>query len=126
MIRALMSSQKAKYLFRRGILQSDPQNYPFESRAISRDVIGADALSILGCSDVTCARGKSISDIVAATTQVNANGMYLNAMVPVTPLCPTIDGTWIQDDFSNLIASNSLPNPVDVIMGIISIIYLIF
>ena len=117
MIRALMSSPKAKALFVRAILQSDPQDYPFENRTISRDVIGANVLSQLGCSNVACARSKAVSDIVAATTQISQTGMSLNPMVPITPLSPTIDGTWIQGDFSRLISTGALPNSVDVIMG---------
>jgi len=118
MIRALMSSKKAKGLFKRAIFQSDPMNYPLESRSISRDVIGANILSQLGCSDVSCAQSLSVSTIVAATTQICATGMSLDPMVPVTPLSPTIDGTWVQNDFSQLVSQGSLPVEVDVIMGI--------
>jgi carboxylesterase type B len=117
MIRALMSSPKAKNLFRRAILQSDPQDYPLESRNISRDVVGANVLSTLGCTNVACVRGKSLADIMAATAQVCNVGMSLDPMVPVTPLSPTIDGTWVQGDFSQLIYTGSLPVRADIILG---------
>jgi len=118
MIRALMASQKAKNLFIRAILQSDPQNYPLEARNISQGIVGAYALSQLGCTTVECARGLSVSQIVSATTAVSNNGLSLNPAVPVTPLSPAIDGTWVAGDFTALIQSGSLPNQVDVIMGI--------
>jgi carboxylesterase type B len=117
MIRALMSSPKAKNLFRRGILQSDPMDFPLESRSISRDVVGANVLSQIGCSTVECARAQSVESLVNAGTQVCAVGLSLDPLVPITPLSPTIDGTWIAGDFSQLIASNSLPNRVDIILG---------
>jgi carboxylesterase type B len=118
MIRALMASTKTNGLFKRAILQSDPMNYPLESRHISRDVIGANVLTSLNCSDVTCARSKSVSDIVSATSQICATGMSLDPMVPVTPLSPTIDGTWVKGDFSQLVLAGSLPMQVPIIMGI--------
>jgi carboxylesterase type B len=118
MIRALMASRKAKNLFIRAILQSDPQNYPLEARNISQGIVGAYALSQLGCTTVECARGLSVSQIVSATTAVSNNGLSLNPAVPVTPLSPAIDGTWVAGDFTALIQSGSLPNQVDVIMGI--------
>lgn len=117
MIRALMASPKAKNLFKRAIMQSDPQNYPLEARNVSQGIVGAYALSLLDCTTVECARGLSVSQIVSATTTVNANGPYLGAAVPVTPLSPAIDGTWVEGDFTALIKSGSLPNQVDVIMG---------
>ena len=117
MIRALMSSPKAKNLFKRAIIQSDPQSYPLETRSVSRDIVGAYALSQLGCSNVACARALSVSQIVAATAQVAAVAPTLDLSVPVTPLSPTIDGTWVQADFSDLIATGSLPVEVDVLMG---------
>jgi carboxylesterase type B len=118
MIRALMASPKAKNLFKRAIIQSDPQNYPLEARTVSQGIVGAYALSQLGCSTVECARGLSVSQIVSATTTVNNNGPYLDPSVPFTPLSPAIDGTWVQGDWTTLIQSGSLPNQVDVIMGI--------
>ena len=117
MIRALMSSPKAKGLFKRAIIQSDPQSYPLESRSVSQNIVGSFALSQLGCNNVACARALSLSEIISATQQTTVKGPGLDPSVPVTPLSPTIDGTWVEGDFSALIASNSLPNSVDVIMG---------
>ena len=117
MIRALMVSPKAKGLFKRAILQSDPMNYPIENRTISCDIIGAAVLSSLGCSDVTCARALPVSQLVSATQEICSTGMSLNPMVPVTPLMPTIDGTWVSSDWSEAIESDSLQSEVDVIMG---------
>jgi carboxylesterase type B len=117
MIRALMSSPKAKNLFKRAILQSDPQSYPLESRNVSQGIVGAYALSQLGCTTVECARSLTLSDIVAATLETDEVAPSLNLAVPVTPLSPTIDGTWVEGDFSELIASGSLPVEVDVVMG---------
>jgi carboxylesterase type B len=118
MIRALMSSPKAKNLFKRAIIESDPQMYPLENRTISRDTVGAYALSLLGCSNVACARGKSAADIVAATSQVQAVGPSLNPdAVPAAALSPTIDGTFVRGDFSDLISTGSLPMEVDVLLG---------
>jgi hypothetical protein len=105
-------------LIKRAIIQSDPQNYPLEARTVSQGIVGAYALSQLGCSTVECARGLSVSQIVSATTTVNNNGPYLDPSVPFTPLSPAIDGTWVQGDWTTLIQSGSLPNQVDVIMGI--------
>jgi carboxylesterase type B len=119
MIRALMSSPKAANLFKRAIIQSDPQNYPLESRNVSENIVGSYALSQLGCSDVACARALSLDEIVAATEQTSQNGPGLDLSVPVTPLSPTIDGTWVKGDFSALIASGSLPMKVDVLMGMV-------
>lgn len=117
MIRALMSSPKAKNLFKRAIIQSDPQSYPLESRNVSQNIVGAYTLSQLGCSNVACARALGLSQIVAVTAQVAAVAPTLDLSVPVTPLSPTIDGTWVQADFSDLIATGSLPVEVDVLMG---------
>lgn len=117
MIRALMVSPKAKGLFKRAILQSDPMNYPIENRTISCDIIGAAVLSSLGCSDVACARALPVSQLVSATEEICSTGMSLNPMVPVTPLMPTIDGTWVSSDWSEAIESDSLQSEVDVIMG---------
>lgn len=117
MIRALMASPKATNLFKRAIIESDPQMYPLEERTVSRDVVGAFALSQLNCSDVTCARGKSLTDILAATAQTQSITPNMDPRVPVTPFSPTIDGTWVQGDWSALIASNSLPNNVDTLIG---------
>ena len=118
MIRALMASPKAKGLFKRAIIQSDPQNYPLENRTISQGVVGEYSLSQMGCSTLSCAQGLSVSQIVSATTLVSNVAPYLDPAVPITPLSPTIDGTWIAGDWSALIASGSLPNQVDVIIGI--------
>jgi carboxylesterase type B len=118
LIRALMSSPKAKNLFKRAIIESDPQMYPLENRTISRDTVGAYSLSLLGCSDVACARGKSAADIVAATSQTQAVAPSLNPnAVPSAPLSPTIDGTFVLGDFSQLISTDSLPMEVDLLMG---------
>lgn len=119
MVRALMSSPKAKNLFKRAIIQSDPQNYGFETRNVSQGIVGSYALGQLGCSDVACARALSLSDIVAATEQTESAGPGLDPSVPVTPLSPTIDGTWVQGDFSALIATGSLPMKVDLLMGML-------
>ena len=113
MIRALMASPKATNLFKRAIIESDPQMYPLEERTVSRDIVGSFALSQLNCSDVTCARGKSLSDILAATAQTQTTTPSMD----VTPFSPTIDGTWVKGDWSSLIASNSLPNNVDTLIG---------
>jgi carboxylesterase type B len=120
MIRALMASPKAKGLFVRAILQSDPQSYPLENRTISQGVVGEYALSQLGCTTLSCAQGLSLSAIVAATTLVAEVAPDLNLAVPITPLSPTIDGTWVAGDWSALIASGDLPNAVDVIMGMLT------
>ena len=119
MIRALMASPKAANLFKRAIIQSDPQNYPLESRNVSENIVGSYALSQLGCSDVACARALSLDEIVAATEQTSQNAPGLDPSVPITPLSPTIDGTWVKGDFSALIASGSLPMEVDVVMGML-------
>ena len=117
MIRALMAAPKAKGLFKRAIIESDPQMYPIETRSISRDVVGAFALNQLGCSNVTCARGKSIADILAAQQVTQVTTPATNFSVPVTPFSPTIDGMWVTGDFSAMISSNSLPNKVDILIG---------
>jgi carboxylesterase type B len=117
MIRALMASPKAKGLFVRAIIQSDPQSYPLENRTISQTVVGEYALSQMGCTTLSCAQGLSLSAIVAATSLVANVAPDLNPAVPITPLSPTIDGTWVAGDWSALIASGDLPNAVDVIMG---------
>jgi carboxylesterase type B len=117
MIRALMASPKAKGLFKRAILQSDPQSYPLETQSVSENVVGSYALGLLGCSTVECARGLSVSAIVSASDQTLQDGPGLNLSVPVTPLMPTIDGTWVAGDWSALAASGSLPVQVDVVMG---------
>jgi carboxylesterase type B len=70
MIRALMASPKAKGLFVRAILQSDPQSYPLENRTISQSVVGEYALSQMGCTTLSCAQGLSLSVSVAATSLV--------------------------------------------------------
>jgi carboxylesterase type B len=118
MIRALLSSPKAQYLFTRAIIQSDPQVYPLEARSVSQGIVGAYALSVLGCTSVECAQNASLASIVAATTQVSNNGPFLAPTVPITPLFPAIDGTWVKGDFSELISSGGLPVEVDLIMGI--------
>lgn len=112
-----MASPKAKNLFARAIMQSDPQNYPFETRNVSQGIVGAYALSQLGCSTVECAQGLSVSQLVAATDQVNNVAPFLNPAVPIPPLAPTIDGTWVAGDWSALVASGTLPVTVPVIMG---------
>lgn len=117
MIRALMASPKAKGLFKRAIMQSDPQNYGLETRSVSQGIVGAYALGQLGCTTVECARGLSISQIVSATGTTAVNAPGLDPSVPITPLSPTIDGTWVKGDFSDLINSGNLPSEVDVIMG---------
>ena len=118
MIRALMSSQKSKKLFRRAIIQSDPQNYPLETRNVSQGIVGTFALSQMGCTNVACARSLSLAQIVAATEQTASIGPGLDLSVPVTPLSPTIDGNWVSGDFSHLISTGSLPMQVDLMMGI--------
>jgi carboxylesterase type B len=118
LIRALMASPKAKGLFNRAILQSDPQYYPIENRTISEGIVGQYALSQIGCTTLECAQAASVATLVAATEATAANCPFINVDIPVTPLSPTIDGTWVAGDWSALIASNSLPNAVPVIMGI--------
>lgn len=116
-----MASHKARNLFIRAIMQSDPQNYPFETRNVSQGIVGAYALSQLGCSTVECARGLNDSQLVEATDQVNNVGPFLNPAVPIPPLSPTIDGTWVAGDWSALVAIRKLPVTVPVIMGMVSI-----
>jgi carboxylesterase type B len=118
MIRALMASQKASGLFKRAIIESDPQMYPLEYRTVSRDIVGAFALEQLNCSDVACVRSKNLTDILAASAATQATTPNLDPRVPVTPFSPAIDGTWVKGDWSALIASNSLPNNVDLLIGI--------
>src|SRR5436309_2879497 len=108
MIRALMSSQKSTNLFKRAIIQSDPQNYPLETRSVSQGIVGTFALSQMGCTNVACARSLSLAQIVAATEQTTESAPSLDLSVPITPLSPTIDGTWVQGDFSKLISTGSL------------------
>ena len=121
MIRALMASPKAKNLFTRAIMQSDPQNYPFETRNVSQGIVGAYALSQLGCSTLQCAQGLNDTQLVEATYQVNNAGPFLNPAVPIPPLSPTIDGTWVAGDWSALVASKKLPVTASVIMGMFPI-----
>lgn len=120
MIRALMASPKATNLFKRAIIESDPQMFPLEQRTVSRDIVGSFALSQLNCTDVACARGKNLSDILAASASTQTTTPNMDPRVPVTPWSPTIDGTWVKGDWSALIATNSLPNAVDTLIGNIS------
>ena len=112
-----MASPKAEGLFARAILQSDPMNYPLETRNVSQGIVGAYALGQLGCSTVECARGLSVSQLVEITDTTNAVGPFLNPAVPITPLSPTIDGTWVAGDWSELVESGSLPVTVPLMMG---------
>ena len=117
MIRALMASPKATNLFKRAIIESDPQMYPLEERTVSRDVVGAYALSKLNCTDVACARGASLAAILAASAATVSNTPNMDSRVPATPFSPNIDGTWVKGDWSALIATDSLPNNVDTLIG---------
>lgn len=119
-IRALMSSAKAKGLFQRAIIQSDPQGYGFNKRSFSNGYLTSGFLEALGCSDKSCVKSKSVLDILIAQSSVLAQQIdpsaYPNANL-ASLISPVIDGQVINNDYWDYVSTGSLPAGVDTIVG---------
>jgi hypothetical protein len=101
-------------------MQSDPQDVGFQDQQTSRDVIDKYVLDTLDVpSDVLkCLRASSVSDIISAQNQIFSNGTSVDPFISyAVPIVPTIDGDTVKGDFANLLASESLPMSVPVIIG---------
>ncbi|ODQ67838.1 alpha/beta-hydrolase [Nadsonia fulvescens var. elongata DSM 6958] len=120
MVKALMSTAKAKGLFARGILQSDIATYGFYPESLSKELYNK-VNTQLGCSSLECVKGKSLTDII------NAQNAVCNAIVSTSSvkfnrgICfsPNIDNEILLKDFNVAVLDGSLPNPVDLIAGFV-------
>jgi carboxylesterase type B len=69
MVRALLTLPAAQPLFQRAVLVSDTAYYGMATQT-DHNALGGGAMALLGCTDIACARGKTKSEILAASTEV--------------------------------------------------------
>lgn len=120
-IRALMSIAGTRGLFNKAIIQSDPAAFGFTKREVSRDTITKQFLSYTNCTNKACLKNTPLSNIVDAQLQTLAwmstaskTNLEINAAYPFGPV---IDSSLITKDYSAHLASGTLPNQVDMIIG---------
>lgn len=119
-IRAMLASPSVVGLINNVIFQSDPQDYGFNKRSVSNNIIGNLAREILNCKSIHCLRNKSLSDILAAQSQMVASGFGLAPSVNKAYMFgPNIDYNIVFKDYGVALKDGSLPTKVDTIMGFV-------
>ncbi|KAG0331262.1 hypothetical protein BG004_001754 [Podila humilis] len=100
-IRAMLVIPKAWPLYHNIISQSDPVNMVFyNSRRVSSGILGANAMRLLNCTDLTCLQTVELSKILQAQEKVSEEfSATFNRSTPLTTFMPTIDGDLIKMDF---------------------------
>ncbi|KAK9390633.1 Alpha/Beta hydrolase protein [Lipomyces mesembrius] len=121
MIRALMSTIQTVGIFSRAILMSDPMDYGFNKRSTSVNLITGMIYNATGCSDISCMRGLSLTDILTAQAAVMSNGPGTYPEInSAQPFSPVIDNTLIMKDFSTYVERGNLPIQVPLIVGTVA------
>lgn len=118
MVRALLTTPSAQDLFNNAVLVSDPQDYDLSSKQDNND-LGQYGLSLLNCSidAIHCARNKTASQILTATTEAYVQVPPQNARIsPGTPWRPMVgklvtstiaDGTVSKDVIMTTVAQEA-------------------
>lgn len=121
LIRALLASPSARGLVTNAIFQSDPQNFGFNNRETSRDLIGKSLLSILGCSNLECVKNKSLNEIISAQYNLlaNSSSSFPSHVNKAYLFGPVIDNQILFKDYGNSLKDGSLVNKVDTIIGFV-------
>ncbi|KAK9235677.1 Alpha/Beta hydrolase protein [Lipomyces kononenkoae] len=121
MIRALMATTDTAGIFGRAILMSDPMDYGFNKRSTSVDRITTMIYNATGCSDITCMRSLSLTEVLNAQVSVLSNGPRDYPEINYgQPFSPVIDGTLIEKDFSTYVEGGDLPIKVPMIVGTVA------
>ncbi|KAF9357711.1 hypothetical protein BGX26_003230 [Mortierella sp. AD094] len=120
-MRALLSIPSAFVLYHNVISQSDLMGLPFSSQKYSSDLTSLTMKS-LGCNstDLACAQNKTASDL--HTAQISGINEFLNMTqyywVPFGAVyMPTADGSFLPDDFSELIKSGRYNTKANILWG---------
>ena len=131
---ALLSSSAAKGLFSGAIIQSAPLDLPWYTREVYHEYIAPAVAKAVGCDDsadekdmLSCLRSVPATNYLDNSTNFkdaldtiskDVGKHYLHAsslLTGIEPLMPVIDDNdsgVIDDQFHNLLKSNSLPNYV--------------
>lgn len=121
-IRAMLASTSAGGLINNAIFQSDPQNYGFDKRSVSNDVIGSLVRELLGCENLACLRKQNINDILSAQNTILAYVLG-NGDIDVNkayPFGPVLDYNVLYKDYSEGLTDGTLANRVDIITGFVT------
>ncbi|KAF9549965.1 hypothetical protein EC957_002025 [Mortierella hygrophila] len=118
-IRALLSAPSSWDLYSNVIGQSDPIDIPFKSSkdAAELSTYFFEALNC-GATDIACARLKPIAEVL--TAQDLANDKMLAAQNWTTNCLverPTVDGTLIPAEFSDLVKSGHFNSKANIMWG---------
>ncbi|KAG0066469.1 hypothetical protein BGZ90_001396 [Linnemannia elongata] len=118
-IRALLSAPSSWDLYNNVIGQSDPINIPFKppKDAAELSTYFFEALNC-GATDIACARSKPIVEVLIA--QGLANDKMLAAQNWTTSFLierPTVDGTLIPAEFSDLVKSGQFNAKANIMWG---------
>lgn len=79
-VRALLTLPAAQPLFQRAVLVSDTANYGMATQS-DHNALGAGGLALLNCTDIACARSKTKSEILAASSQVYSDVPLANPSI---------------------------------------------
>ena len=99
---ALLASAEAEGLFHRGIIQSGGACHGLKDQEDAK----ADAAPIveaLGCTDAACLRGKTPQEIL------DAQSLIADDFGGMTPLNPTIDGSFLKGNYWDRLAAGQSP-----------------
>ncbi|KAF9154838.1 hypothetical protein BG015_011860 [Linnemannia schmuckeri] len=118
-IRALLSAPSSWDLYSNVIGQSDPINIPFKPPQDAAE-LSTYFFEALNCSatDIACARSKSIVEVL--TAQGLANDKMLAAQNWTTGSLierPTVDGTLIPAEFSDLVKNGQFNSKANIMWG---------
>lgn len=121
LIRALLAAPSAAGIINNVIFQSDPQNYGFNKRAVSNDIIGSLTRELLNCDTLACLRQASIADILTAQSSIVSYAVGTSSMDvnKAYPFGPNIDNSILFKDYSAALEDGSLATKADMITGFV-------
>jgi hypothetical protein len=99
LVKTLLTTPSADWLFNRAILQSAPLNYG-DQLPKTGEALGASFLSTIQCTDLTCLQSKKVDELLKAqTTTFQSAPTTIPGVSPSEPFRPIIDGVTVTQPF---------------------------
>jgi carboxylesterase type B len=100
LVKTLLTVPTAQSLFSQAIIHSSPMDVSDDTPSTG-DVVGQATLSSLGCSDLNCLRGMSVTDILSSQASLyNDDGNWETPSIfSSEPWLPIVDGSFVKMDF---------------------------
>ncbi|KAF9416922.1 hypothetical protein BGZ94_010079 [Podila epigama] len=117
-LRAMLVIPETFGLYKRVISQSDPIGLPFHKSSTSSGILGKSAMEALGCTDMKCLQSVPLEQILDAQEKAldHYYKVYIRS-VPLIAFLPTIDHSFIKDDFYALAKAGKVNSEVQLVWG---------